>query len=460
MSGPSRVVTETAVAVGDEGGSVVDVAIVAALTAMCTEPGVCGPGGGGFITVDVAGSAPVVVDGYVAYPGIGFDGEPLMREVTMAYGGGVTTLVDVGSVAVPGALAALDLTWRRFGTVPWRALMEAVAGAVENGFPLSAACNTYLNEGADQIFGHDPACRDALFDAEGPKRVGASIVFAGLAQTLRHLGEQGAADFYVGDLARAVVEDLTERGGQLTRHDMEGYRAIDRPPVRRRRGDWQLDLNPAPAVGGVSVARVLDLARDATEAELASALISVFEERRDGSLMSPSTVSVAAVDDEGGAVAASFSAGYGSGVVPKGTGMLMNNSMGELELLTEEPVPGKRMISNMAPTVARSGGSVVALGSPGAERITTAIATTLASLAKGDDLREAIDHPRLHPEFGDFGIRLATEPGLDLGAMDVEVRGFDTRHMYFGGVNGAALLDGELSAHADSRRTGAVGFVD
>jgi gamma-glutamyltranspeptidase/glutathione hydrolase len=460
VSGPSRVITDTAVAVGNQGGSVVDVAITAALTAMCTEPGVCGPGAGGYLTVDVGGATPIVVDGYVAYPGLGFDGDPYLREVTMPYGGGVTTLVDVGSVAVPGALAALDLTWQRFGTIPWKVLMEVVAGAVEEGFPLSAACNTYFNEGADQIYGHDPASRSALFDGNVPKPVGASILFPGLADTLRHLGEQGAADFYDGDVARAIVGDLAERGGQLTLRDLESYRAIAREPVRTMRGDWRLDLNPPPAVGGVSVARVLDLAPGVSEKDLASALTRVFEERRDGSLMSPSTVSVAAVDSDGGAVAASFSAGYGSGVVPNGTGMLMNNSMGELELLTGEVVPGERMVSNMAPTVARCGDAVVALGSPGADRITTALVTTLARLAAGDDLAAAIDHPRLHPEFGGFGVRIAAEPGLDIDDVGVDVRHFETRHMYFGGVNGAGLLDGELVAYADTRRTGSVGFVD
>jgi len=127
VSGPSRVVTDAAVAVGEAGGSVVDVAITAAVVAMCTEPGVCGPGGGGFMTIDVPGTDPVVVDGYMAYPGAGFDGETRVREVTMPYGGGVTTLVDAGSVAVPGALAALDVAWREFGRAPWEELMSVIA---------------------------------------------------------------------------------------------------------------------------------------------------------------------------------------------------------------------------------------------------------------------------------------------------------------------------------------------
>ena len=160
-----------------------------------------------------------------------------------------------------------------------------------------------------------------------------------------------------------------------------------------------------------------------------------------------------------GVVAASFSAGYGSGIIPAGTGMWMNNALGELELTDGAGAPGERMVSNMAPTVARHGGDAVAIGSPGADRITTAVATTLLRLVSGDSLQQAVDYPRLHPEFGDFGIRMAAEPGQDLADIGYPVRQFDGPHMYFGGVNGAGLLEGRLVAHADSRRTGSVAFT-
>jgi gamma-glutamyltranspeptidase/glutathione hydrolase len=172
-------------------------------------------------------------------------------------------------------------------------------------------------------------------------------------------------------------------------------------------------------------------------------------------MRSPSTISIAAVDEDGGAVAASFSAGYGSGVAPAATGMLMNNAVGEIELTGSGPGdPGARMMSNMAPIVARKGIDVVALGSPGADRITSALVATMAALGNGMQLREAIEHPRVHPEFGDWGVRIATEPGIDTKTIFHPTRRFDSHHMYFGGVNGAALEGGYLHGHADSRRTG------
>lgn len=459
VAGPSSVVTDAAVAVGEEGGSVVDVAIVAALTAMCTEPGVCGPGGGGFLAIDLPDRDPVVIDGYMTYPGLGFVGEPVVREVSMSYGGGVTTLVDAGSIAVPGVFAGMDLASTMFGAAPWGLLMEAVAQAVEHGFPLSAPCYLYLNEGAAPIYLNDPVARDALFDGDHSHPQGTNIVFPGLANTLRHIGQEGAEVFYLGDLGQAIVEDLAGRGGKLTMADLKTYQAVARPPIMGRLGDWRLAHNPPPAVGGQTVDRTLELTVGSGAAARANALVQAFEERRTGAPRSASTISVAAADEDGGVVAGSFSAGYGSGLIPEGTGMLMNNALGELELVDGHGEPGERLPSNMAPTVARSNHQAVAVGSPGADRITTAVATTVLRLAEGDSLQQSIDYPRLHPEFGDFGVRLAVEPGQDLAGIEYEIREFDRAHMYFGGVNGAALLDGHLRAHADARRTGSVGFT-
>ena len=463
VAAPSSVITDASLEVVAEGGNVVDAAIVAALSAMCTEPGVCGPGGGGFITIALPGRDPLVIDGYMAYPGKGFKGQPFTRKVVMTYGGGTTTYVDAGSIAVPGAFAAFERASTLFGEVPWKVIMETVARTVENGFPLSYPAHLYLTSGAAPIYQSDPVARSALFDGDEPLPRGASIRFEGLAETLRLIGSEGVEVFYKGDLGAEIARDLQERGGQLTRADLETYEAIVRPPLFRPLGDFELILNPPPAVGGLTVARVLfelEIHDEAWPRGLVHSLVDAFRERRGPGFKSPSTISVAAGDADGGAVAASFSAGYGSGLIPAGTGMLMNNALGEVELVQDgEPVPGERMISNMAPTVARRRGDAVAIGSPGADRITTAVATTLARLARGDDLDEAIDRPRAHPEFGDFGVRIAVEPGPGLDGLEMPLREFESPHMFFGGVNAAGTLDGELKAHADARRTGAVGFA-
>lgn len=480
VAGPSIMVTEAAGKVVEEGGSVVDAAMVAALTAMCTEPGVCAPGGGGFLTISLPGVDPVVVDGYMAYPGLGFSGEPSARTVTMTYGGGVTTLVGPGSVAVPGVFAGLTMASEMFGQVPWKTLMDVVADTVEGGFPLGSAAHSYLTHAGESIFSQERVVREALFDGDRLRNKGDLIVIPGLSDTLRHIGREGVRTFYEGDLAKSIVEDLAHRGGRLTRRDLAEYRAELRRPIEVPVGEWSFWLNPPPAIGGAVVALALgELVRTGTSGpeHWPNALVAAFRARREhlemandpdeaateallrAGILSPSTISVAASDSEGGCVAGTFSAGYGSGVVPGRTGLMMNNALGEVELVplgAEGYDAGSRMMSNMAPTVGRRGDDAVAIGSPGADRITSAVFSTLASLVGGLDLAAAIDHPRAHPEFEDGDLRIAVEPGLEVGECEHSIRNVAELDMYFGGVNGTAFEDGRLTAHADIRRSGAV----
>ena len=463
----------------------VDVAIVGALVAMCSDPGVCAPGGGGYLTIDIPGSPSAVIDGYMAFPGLGFSGQPFTREISMEYGGGVTTQVDAGSVAVPGAFAALAAASERYGSLPWRELMEAAAGAIEHGFPLSQTAYTYLIDAGEPIFSQDPVSREALFRGDTLRSEGDPVVFVDLAPTLRALGEEGVGLLYGGDLGSVIVDDLEGRGGRLTLRDLEVYRAEIRAPLEVELSRWRIDTNPPPAVGGAALLHALAAITAADEpldpAVWYEALRSAFEMRittlepaadreeaawemlRKAGLRSPSTISVAVVDTNGGAVAASFSGGYGSGVIPQGTGMLMNNSVGEIELLPgglEAQKVGERMLSNMAPTIARRSDRVLAIGSPGADRITSALTITLARAILGDDdLVAAIDHPRVHPEFTDSGVRVAAEPGIELRGLKDDIRRYVERHMYFGGVVGAALEESVLMAYADPRRVGSVALV-
>ena len=476
IAGPSKLVTDAGTRIAEVGGSVVDVAIAAALVAMCTEPGICSPGGGGFLTIDIPGSESAVIDGYMAYPGRGFSGEKVVEEVSMAYGGGVTTLIGPGTIAVPGAFAGFGAAHELHGNAPWSEIMEVAAATVDGGFPLSQAAYNYLIHAGRPIFSNDEVSRAAVFDGDRLKHAGEPVEFDGLASTLRYIGQEGAAVLYQGDLGQSIVSDLAARGSDLTRQDLAEYKPIVRRPLTMNVHGWQLDINPPPAVGGVALVLALsDMAEtdDPGPGDLARALTEAFETRarqlqpgpgfEDGvvkalirsGLRSPSTISIAAADEDGGGVAASFSAGYGSGVAPGGTGLMMNNAVGEIELTgSSSGTPGERMMSNMAPMVGRNGADMVALGSPGADRITSALVATVSSLARGMHLSEAIEHPRVHPEFGEWGVRIAIEPGIDSETIPYPLRPFDELHMYFGGVNGAALEDGHLHGHADSRRHG------
>jgi gamma-glutamyltranspeptidase/glutathione hydrolase len=180
-------------------------------------------------------------------------------------------------------------------------------------------------------------------------------------------------------------------------------------------------------------------------------------------LASPSTTHSSAVDSDGTGCAITVSAGYGSGMMVEGTGIWLNNSLGEIELnphgLHADP-PGTRLVSNMAPTVARQqAGSVLAIGSPGADRITTANASVLHNfITLGMSLRDAVSHPRLHTEIFEGEWQVAYEPGVPTGHVaGIIARRFPDLSMYFGGVQ-AALWDptAGLFETADPRRAGGV----
>ncbi len=111
----------------------------------------------------------------------------------------------------------------------------------------------------------------------------------------------------------------------------------------------------------------------------------------------------------------------------------------------------------MAPTILRSAdGDIIVLGTGGADRITSALAQVSATLVNLQmPLEESISHPRCHVEWRDGQPILAHEPGVDTSAVPFATRGFDDRHMYFGGVQATQRTSqGELIAVADPRRRG------
>ena len=145
--------------------------------------------------------------------------------------------------------------------------------------------------------------------------------------------------------------------------------------------------------------------------------------------------------------------------MPAGTGLWLNNCLGEIELnrrgLAAGP-PGARLPSNMAPSIARRKGRVLAAGSPGADRITTALLQFFINLLQMEmPLAEAIRHPRLHIDTSGEAERLMAEEGLDLPDVDLPITVMPDINMYFGGV-GAALVDreGGFQVASDPRRDG------
>lgn len=479
-----------------DGGNAVDCALAAALLTMNTEPGVCALAGSAFVTVWAAGSDPVTIDGNVAVPGLGLPdaarGHGASR-VTLDYGGGITTLAGPGSIAVPGSLAAIERAWQLFGQARWQDLFAPVITATRDGFPLSAACHYYLGYSGEPIFSRSDDGFFALHDADRALQdTGSLVKVPHLADTLSAIAAEGARLFYEGDLAKAISGHVQDGGGALTMRDLEEFEAIERPSLTVGIGDWTIASNPPPAVGGTVLAAMLLACADLPDTEWTSEALArliqvqraaldyrkrhldladdvgaeaaeLLEAARSGQLLSQwksaSTVHTSAVDDNGIACAVTASSGYGSGEMPAGTGLWLNNCLGELELnrrgLAAGP-PGSRLPSNMAPSIARRKGRVLAAGSPGADRITTALHQFFVNLLQLEmPLDQAIAHPRLHVDTSGETERLVAEPGLDLPDVDLPLRVTPDLNMYFGGI-GATLVDREngFQVASDPRREG------
>lgn len=527
VAAPNRYAADAAARMGAEGGNAVDAALAGALMVCVTEPGIVSLAGGAFVTVDPGdGRDPVTVDGYVEMPGRGLPPEAFgrgTRELYTEYGGGTHMTVGHGSAATPGVLPALEEAHRRFGSLPWSVVVQPAIEVARDGFALGTAADYYLDYTRDSLFGHDAATRAALHHHDGtPVRRGELLRIPDLADFLTRVAREGSAALIRGEVARALAEDMSAHGGLITPADLAGYAPVVRRATQvelatRDGARWRIATNPPPAIGGPVLAAMLLLLADPEADELDRAvgavgavradiadLVRVFravlahraveldvaadraaagQALLDGVLaggqawlgVAPSTAHVSTVDTAGAACAVTASCGYGSGITIPGTGVWLNNCLGEHELNRtglHTLAPGVRLASNMAPTVGRrSDGTTIAVGSPGADRITTALAQVLTAVAGGGlDWPEAIARPRVHVSRTAEGAeRLEYESDLDAdlavleasgalpSASELPRRAHHPSSMYFGGVSVAVREpDGALSAAADPRRDGAI----
>ncbi|MEA2002756.1 MAG: gamma-glutamyltransferase [Actinomycetota bacterium] len=500
IASASQLAANAGSVVADAGGNAVDAAIGAVICSMVTDPGIIAPGGGGFVTVWPANDDPVVIDAYAEMPGRGLPPERFGkggREIVMTYGGRTSTIVGYGSIATPGMFAGLRLAWERYGKAPWKELFDPAILAVEAGFPLSSAAAEYLGHSHDVIFGWDPNSSSVLHKENGRHlSTGDLVLIPDLADTLRLLAAEGVSPLYGGELGARIVATVEGNGGILTLRDLSEYQAIVRQPITVEVDDWTIATNAPPAVGGATMAAMLllmgikgfdewEAADVARLVEVQEAVLTFRRTRLDelhdrsaeaarllelasmgdmkGLLASPSTSHSSTVDSDGLGCSITVSAGYGSGAMVTSTGMWLNNSLGEMELHPggfHGINPGMRLVSNMAPTVARSRhGAVLAIGSPGADRITTAVSSVLVNFMHlGMSLSEAVEHARLHTEVFGGVPTVSYEPGINVPDIEgFDFRRFPDRSMYFGGVQ-ASLWDplAGFFEVADRRRSGGV----
>jgi gamma-glutamyltranspeptidase / glutathione hydrolase len=461
------------------GGNAVDAALAAMLTSFVAEPLLTGFGAGGYMLVAAPGQEDVLLDFFVAAPSEG-ERAPLVP-VDVSFGDVIQVFnVGASSCGVYGVPAGVWAAAERYGTVPLGELCAPAAALARRGVPVNAQ-QAYLFEILAPITEHTEQSR-ALFWPEGrPLREGETHRDPVLADALERFGAEGPAPFYTGDVAAAVSGWVRERGGTLAMEDLGAYEAIPREPVRVGYRGREVLTNPPPSAGGTLLGYTLALlARDESAPgalELARAMELAQRERTPafldglgepgflGEFMASrlgSTTHISVLDADGWACSVTCTNGEGSGLVVPGTGVHVNNMMGEQDLsplgFFTHP-PGRRLPSMMAPTIVLAGGEPeLVLGSAGSNRIRSALLQVIVNVLDGGmDAAAAVEAARMHWEDG----IVYAEPGIDvdaLGAAGYSIAPFRERNLFFGGCQAVERdrMTGELSGGGDPRRGGAV----
>ncbi len=472
------------------GGNAVDAALAAMLTSFSAEPLLSGLGAGGYMLVVPgedpllwpAAGEPVLLDFFVEVPGRGADAAQRAElvPVDVSFGDAVQLFnVGAASVGTYGMPHGICTAAARFGRIPLAELAAPAAALARAGVPLNAQ-QAYVVEILGGIVTLTPEVA-AIYAPDGRVlREGERVHQPALAGAIERLAAEGPRPFYAGDAADAVVALLAEQGGLLTAADLAAYETVVRAPARARYRGREVLTNPPPSAGGTLIAYALGLldradgppslealvaAMDATQGERTPAFLDGLDEpgfaERFLAARLGSTTHVSVLDAAGGACSVTCSNGEGAGIVVPGTGIHLNNMLGEHDL---NPLgfhmfpPGRRLPSMMAPTaVLRDGTPELVLGSAGSNRIRSAILQTIvAALDHGMRAGEAVRAPRVHFEDG----VLYAEPGADVDALEADghaVARFRALNLFFGGVQAVErdAQTGALSGGGDPRRGGA-----
>jgi gamma-glutamyltranspeptidase/glutathione hydrolase len=496
------------------GGNAVDAAIAAVLTSFVTESPLTGFGAGGFMLVHDPGREDVLIDFFVAAGGSdGAERGAELIPIPVHFDERTVQIFNVGaaSCGVPGNPAGIDHAASRFGSMPLAELASEGIRVGREGVQVNQL-QGYLFEILAPILTSTPESA-ALYAPEGRiLREGETFRYPEMADALERFAAEGAEPFYRGEVARQVCEWVRERGGTLGIDDMKAYEAIERVPIRIGFRGTDVLTNPPPSSGGILIALALGLLERLGESSDLERVVAAMEAANgargkefDEGLHDPSylgrfldsgrldslaeriaagewagaagagppgdelgsTTHISALDAAGMCATVTCSNGTSSGMLVPGTGVHVNNMLGEEDLNPggfHRIPPGRRVSSMMSPSVVLREGEIgLGLGSAGSNRIRSAILQViLRTLEDGMEADEAVRAGRIH--FEDRTVQ--AEPGVDPAALDrLEARGIPVvrwkrQNLYFGGCQAVARgSDRELTGGGDPRRGGAVALA-
>ncbi len=443
-------------------GNAVDAAVAVAFAMAVTWPEAGNIGGGGFMMIGPPGQEPTCIEYRETAPA---------SATATLFADGKVNGFDHKASGVPGTVRGLALAHKRFGKLPWKLVVMPAVKLAEEGF----AINAVLAGGLNRILA-DAKTTNAEFKRVYGKpggerwKPGDKLVLADLGRTLRAIAEKGPEAFYLGESAGLLVAEMKRGGGLITADDLASYAARERKPIHTTYRGFDIYGAPPPSSGGIGLAEMLNILENfelrkhdrwspevshlliesmkraycdrarhlgdsefttipetLTSKDYAKKLAAGIDLNRatPSEKLAPdialaaegdSTTHFSIIDRNGLAVSNTYTleSSYGSRVVVRGAGYILNNEMTDFNpkpgittrggTIGTKPnliAPGKRMLSCQSPTlVYKDGKPLLITGSPGGRTIINTVLCVVVNVVDFDmPVQEAVDAPRLHHQW-------------------------------------------------------------
>jgi len=456
----SPIATAVGVDVLRRGGNAVDAAVAVGFALAVVHPAAGNLGGGGFMTIRLAGGEVATLDYREAAPAAA------RRDMYVDSAGTVSDDIVTGHRAsgVPGSVAGMAEAHRRYGRLPLAAVVAPAVRLAAEGFVLDGARARGIASDAERLSRFPASARQFLPGGQPPDS-GATLVQADLARTLQAIANSGPDPFYTGWIADSIVAEMERGGGLITHEDLAAYEPHWREPITFTYRGYTVHAMAPASSGGITLALILNMLEgtdslpafgsaghahlvaesmrrafadrnhylgdpayvtmpvetlvsqayaDGRRADIAPDHASLSSGVAPGVPEATETTHYSVVDAEGNAVAVTttINGGFGSAVTVSGAGFLLNNEMDDFTAAPGTPnqfglvqgeanaiAPGKRMLSAMAPTIVvdPAGALALVVGTPGGPTIITTVAQVISNVIDHHmRLDSAVAAPRLH----------------------------------------------------------------
>ena len=499
----SKEATQAGAEILRAGGNAFDAAVAAVFTSMTSEFALTGVGGGGAMMICKSESEPVLYDFFVDTPPRTGKEELDFFGVEVDFGDSTQVFhIGKGSAAVPGTLLGLVIVQEQFGILPLSVVMEPAIKLAREGCILNPK-QAFIFQLLKPIFTHSPAGQ-SLFCRNGKiLTAGERFVNPDFADFLERVAWEGAAFFYLEEGAELISQNFS-KGGLLNKEALSQYHVSVRKPINTSFMNTHVYSNPAPSAGGSLIIFLLKLLEESKiididipelmqamaitniarkevctdpnqeyqinalqDKDLFSAYMKKFLSQRaafdneNSNLGRGETTHVSVIDKDLNAASVTTTNGEGCGYFLPGTGIMLNNMLGEEDLNSQgfhqwsHPM---RLPTMMSPSIImKDGKPFLIIGSGGSNRIRSALVQVIINfIVRGIALDEAIRAPRIHFEGND----LYYEPGIEIFPDDIpdyiSLHPFEEKNLFFGGVNAVTLNEGA----SDIRRGGTFEIID